>query len=492
MIKHLIANSWKEWKRSSFWQKNLATNIILGFLMLIMLLYLLLIGIFISEILKELFPDQHPAYVFNSILIYYFLGDLFFRYLIQSLPALQIEPYLHLPVSRKKIIHYLIIRSALHPMNYAPWLVFIPFTLRVIVPEFTMVYATGYLITIFLLIYNNNFLATYFKRQLVSKPLITGIAGIVLLSVAVLDHLQMIGLSTLSARLFNWIIHNPWFVLMAVLMAATSYSANYLFLKERLYPEEVTTRKKTQITFTDSAYLSKLGLTGSILGLEIKLWLRHKRTRSNLTLLPLFVLYGFFFYPNPQYKDMGGMLIFVGIFMSGGMMLNYLNYAFGYEAAYFDHLLTSRIEFGRYLMVKFTVGVIISTFCFIITIPYLFFGKNILFINIATWLFNIGVLSYVLLWIATFNTKRMNLTKGAAFNYQGVGAGNWLAMIPAFLLPVLIYWPFSSAGMPNTGLVLIGAFGIAGLILFKPLMMIIEKKLASRKYVMAESFRNSD
>ncbi len=54
----------------------------------------------------------------------------------------------------------------------------------------------------------------------------------------------------------------------------------------------------------------------------------------------MFLLYGLFFYPNPVYKDMSGFLIFVGIFMSGGMMLNYANYAFAYESSYFDALAT--------------------------------------------------------------------------------------------------------------------------------------------------------
>ena len=55
-------------------------------------------------------------------------------------------------------------------------------------------------------------------------------------------------------------------------------------------------------------------------------------------MLPLFLLYGLMFYPKQEYLNQNGFLMFVGIFMTGGMMLNYANYAFGYESGYFDAL----------------------------------------------------------------------------------------------------------------------------------------------------------
>ena len=97
------------------------------------------------------------------------------------------------------------------------------------------------------------------------------------------------------------------------------------------------------------------------------------------------------------------------------------------------------------------------------TIPYVFFGYKILLINASMFLYNIGVLSFVLLYFATFNKKRIDLTRGGAFNYQGIGAMNWLAVLPAFLLPILIYVPFNFAGLPNTGIAFIGFLGVLGL-----------------------------
>jgi hypothetical protein len=175
--------------------------------------------------------------------------------------------------------------------------------------------------------------------------------------------------------------------------------------------------------------------------------------------------------------------------MTGGMMLNYDNYALAYESNYFDALLAYRIDFKRYFRMKFVNSLLIASFCYILTIPYVFFGTKILLINTAAFLYNIGVLSFVLLYMATYNSKRMDMKRGSAFNYQGIGASNWLAMIPAFLLPVLIYLPFSLADMPYTGIAFIGIVGIVGLLFYKTFIELVFKQFQKRRYTIAENFR---
>jgi hypothetical protein len=83
----------------------------------------------------------------------------------------------------------------------------------------------------------------------------------------------------------------------------------------------------------------------------------------------------------------------------------------------------------------------------------------------------------------------MDLSRGATFNYQGLGATHWLSMLPAFLLPVIIYLPFSWAGLQTAGLIFIGALGLAGLLFHKSMLNIVLKQFYKRKYIMAEGFR---
>jgi hypothetical protein len=490
LFKIFLEQQWKEYSRSSIWQRNLVANIFIGFFLFLMILYLLMIGIFIDPILRQAFPDNEPAALFNSVIIYYLGFDLLIRYLMQALPTFAIESYLHLPIRKSSIVHFVIFKSVFHILNFLPLLVFLPFALISIAQSYDSLSTLAWIIAVIFLVFNNNFLATFFKRQLVSKPLITLLAGVALISLATLDHFGLIKLTYVSSAIFSSILQNPALTIVPVFLAVFSYGMNYYLLKSKMYPEEVIKRKSYQVhDIPRIKYLTSLGLTGDLVMLDMKLWWRHKRTRTILYMFPVFILYGFFFYPNPMYMNQTGWLIFIGTFMTGGMTMNYLNYAFGYESNHFDGILTSRVDMDLYLKAKLSIGMLITTFCFIITIPYLFFDIEILLINFVAFLFNLGFISFVLLFMATYNKKRMDLAKGSSFNYQGVGAMNWIVLLPAFLLPILIYTPFGSMGYKYTGLATIGLIGLIGLLSRKFWVRAIEKNFYKRKYTMAEGFR---
>lgn len=490
MIRHFIYHQWLSAKRSNIWQKNLVMNLVIGFFLFIMIAYLLIFGMFIDKILQELAPDRDHVAVINSFLLYYFLMDLFFRFMMQSLPRINIESYLHLPISKKGLVHFMTSRTLTAVFNFLPLLIFIPAAVKVVDVQMGAQSAWIWILALIFLVFANSLLATYLKRQLGAKPLLVGIAGAAVAILITLDYFGVFSFSEISSWAFAVVLNHHYLLALAAAWFVFSYFLHYQFLYKRLYPDEVQLKKNRKLdNISNIRYLKSLGITGSIIALEMRLYWRNKRTRTIIYMMPVFLLYGLFFYPNPDYENAWGFLIFVGIFMTGGMMLNYANYAFAYESNYFDALLTKNIDIKKYIRVKYTIAVLISTLSFILTIPYVFFGPEILLINTMTFLYNIGVLSVALLYMSTYNKKRMDLSRGASFNYQGMGASNWLAMLPAFLLPVLIYAPFSFAGYPNAGLMFIGLLGILGLSFNRYLMDIVLRNFYSRKYNMADGFR---
>ena len=84
----------------------------------------------------------------------------------------------------------------------------------------------------------------------------------------------------------------------------------------------------------------------------------------------------------------------------------------------------------------------------------------------------------------------MDLSKGSAFNYQGVGGRHFVLMVPLLVLPILIYLPFSLMDQTNVGLALIGALGILGLIFREKMLDLITQRFISKRYLMSEGFRN--
>ena len=490
MVRWFLIHLWKQGTRSTNFSKSLVLNLILGFFLLITLLYVLMLGLFMDRILADLYPEKDPVWVFNSALLYYVFIDLLLRFLLQNLPRLNIDMYLHLPIKRSTIVHYIILRTCVNFLNVIPLLVFIPFALITVKVNNGSVASAAWFWSLFFIILGNNFLGTYIKRLLASRPLHVAIMGLVVLVIILLDYFDIISLSLASAEVFGAILANPAFILLPLFYMIGTYILQYRYLNRRLYTEELETIKRKRVdAISRIKYFKSLGYFGTLLSIDLKLIWRNKRTRSIVYMAPLFLLYGFFFYPQEIYINMTGMLIFVGIFMTGGMMINYCNFALAYESNYFDSLLANRFDFKQYFRMKYINAVLICTVCYILTIPYVFFGTMVLLINTVTFLFNIGVITFTLLYIATHNKKRMDMSRGSTFNYQGMGASNWLAMIPAFLIPVIIYLPFSLASAYYTGLIFIGIMGLVGLLFHKTFLNIIYKNFITRRYIMADGFR---
>ncbi len=131
-----------------------------------------------------------------------------------------------------------------------------------------------------------------------------------------------------------------------------------------------------------------------------------------------------------------------------------------------------------------------SAIIFLLSTFYVFFGIEILIINSVCFLFNIGVNSLLLLYFATNNNKHMDLSKGSAFNYQGVSGRHFVLMIPLLVLPILIHLPFRALGQANIGFALIAALGILGLLFREKFLDLITRRFISKRYLMSEGFRN--
>lgn len=490
ILKWFISHQIKETMRSSFWQKQIVLNIIMGLVLLILLAYLVMLGIFIDKILIQIFPDQDPIILFNGIVLYYFAMEFLIRFFMQSLPVLNLETYLALPIRKSAIVHYVASKSIFSIGNYLSWLVFIPFAMKVIVPRYSIGIAWGWILGMILLVFSNNFLATYVKRQLAHKPWVVGIFAIGLVALFALDHFHIFSLSGISVSLMGGILKKPFLVIIPLIIMILTYCVNYFFLQGRLYPDEVNLKKKTK---TDSLgelrYLKSIGFTGQLISLDIRLLWRHKRTRSLVYTSPIFLLYGFMFYSDEKMHMSGSLPIFIGIFMTGGIMIQYLNNCFSYESNHFDTILTRYTDFKQYLRAKYILAVTITAICYVLTIPYGLYGKNILLINTAAFLYNIGFLSFAMLYLSTYSTKRMDLSRSASFNYQGMGASHWLSMLPGFLLPVLILLPFNYFKMTWLGYTLISVIGLTGLVLNKTLLEVVTRQFMKNRYTMAKGFR---
>ncbi|NLP57220.1 DUF5687 family protein [Lutibacter sp. B1] len=491
MIKQFLNQEWKQFFRSSYWQKSVALNILMGFLALYFIVVFLALGISLYPILKKQFPESDPLIIVNGFIFYWFLADLLIRFFLQKLPVMNVKPLLVLPVSRSKITHYVLNKSVVSFFNFLPLFATIPFGLFLINEDYntTSVIIWIVLLTIFTLIIN------FLNFIIESKSSETELSFLPILVIAsalfALNYFEIVSFSSILSKAINSITQNPVLLIIPVAILIGLYYLNYSIIKKKLYID-ASLKKKTQVaTTTDMAWTRKFGDIAPFLQLDLKLLWRNKRPRSSIFMIIIGLLYGLFFYPNPTYKDMVPMFVFVGVFITGIFMINFGQFIPAWDSGYYKLLMSQNIKYKEYLKSKYSLMIISAVALFVLSIPYVYFGWKILLIHFAAMVYNIGVNSYVLLYGGSFNRKQIDLTQKAAFNYQGTGAVQWLIGFPLLLAPILIFYlPYKFISF-EAGIATLIILGTIGIIFHQKLMKFISQQYLASKYKMISAFEQN-
>lgn len=481
-------------QRKSFWRSrnrggSIAAQVLLGFFMLYFLAIAVGIGFGMSIFLPKIFPDQNVLTSFNGIILYYFAFDFIMRLQFQELPTLSIIPYLHLKIQRNKIINFLNVKALFSAFNLWPFFIFLPFCFVKISVEYGAMVTIMYIVSIFSIMIFNNYLVLYIKRKSITNTLYTFLGLVVIAGFAALEYYKVISIMAGSDVVFRAIAAHPVYGFGFTIAAAAIFYLNSNFLLKNLYVEELSTRQEKKGS-TDYAFLNRFGKVGELAALELKLILRHKRPRSSVILGFFFLFYGFIFYKESAIaKDAFGQMMFGAIFMTGISIIIYGQFMFAWQSAHFDGLLANKINFKDYIRAKFLLFTIGCTIITILASFYGFLSPKLLLLHVAAYLYNIGFGTVVVLYLATLNYKRLDITKAASFNYQGTGATQWLLMFPYALTPILIYVPFGILNKPYWGLAAVSVFGLAMLLLRGFWVNYIAKRFDKQRYKIAEGFR---
>ncbi len=492
MISRFISLEWKQFFRSSYWQKSIGLKILMGFLALYFILVFLGLGFGLYTLLKKEFPDADPFNIVKNFLFYWFLSDLMLRFFLQKLPVMSIKPLLTLPIKRNKIIHYVLGKSTISFFNFLPLFAIIPFGIILLSKDYdtSQVIIWILVMIIFTLIINFlNFIIEIksAETELAFLPIILLVSGLY-----ALNYFNIISLSLLLSNAINSITTNPLLILIPIVILGILYYINFSILKKKLYIDS-SLKSKTEIaTSTDMTWTRKFGDIAPFLQLDLKLLWRNKRSRSTLFIMVLALLYGLIFYPNPTYQGWTPMFIFVGIFITGIFMINFGQFIPAWDSSYYKLLMSQNIKYEEYLNSKYTLMIVSAVVLFIISIPYVYFGWDILLIHFAAMVYNIGINSHVLLFGGSFNRKRINLSQRAALNYQGTGAVQWIIGFPLLLFPVLIFYiPYKFFGF-EAGIATLIILGGIGIVLHQKLMKYISKRYLDSKYEMISAFEQKN
>ena len=488
MVSDFIRLEWKQFIRSSYWQKSVALNIILVFIALYFILVFLGLGIALYPMLKKKMPDIDPFDTVNKFLFFWFLTDLLVRFFFQKLPVMTIKPLLTLPVKKNKIVHYVLGKSVFSFFNFLPLFTVIPFGTTLLFNGYDTMSVINWMVLLIIATQIINFLNFIIE----SKSAASDLAMLPILSlVGLLYFLNQFEIITLDTYIFmqvKWIISNSFLLLIPIGILALLYGINFKMLKNQLYLDQSLKSKVNEANASDLSWTNRFGKSAPFLQLDLRMLWRNKRPRSSVFIVLIGLFYGLFFYPNPLYQEMPAMYVFVGIFVTGIFLINFGQFIPAWDSGYYKLLMSQNIPYKDYLQSKYLLMASSAFLMFVLSIPYVYFGWKVLLIHFAAMIYNVGINTHVLLYAGSFNRKKINLSERAAFNYQGTGAVQWLVGIPLLLIPLgLFYLTYKFINF-QSGIGLLILLGILGFLFHEKLMKFITKKYIDNKHIMVSAF----
>ena len=485
-MNYFLIHQWKEKQRSTFWQKSIIVNILLAIIGVYFLLNVVFIGYFADKLITEFDKTADIIQTFSKLLFFYFTADLIIRFLFQSLPTLAIQPYLTLPIKKSKLLHFPLMKSLTSFFNILALLLLIPFWIKVICPSHSVFYAAAWLMSILSLIFTNNYLTYSVKKHFIKRPIISLFFILLWAGLLYTELSETTNLSGYFSSAFLFIARNPFFAIIPIAIAIITYSLAYSLLKKNTYLEDIQLSSRNNKS--SFSFLSRYGETGNLIRLEIKMILRNKRPKSVLYISILFLLYGFLFY-RKENMDNYPILFLAGFIITSMFAMNYGQFLFSWEGSYFDTFLVNRINSYAYLKSKY---LFISSTCiisYLITLPFMLISPKIGLYNTAILIYNIGVSSFIMIFIATYNNNPIDIGRSQFMNYQGTGIMQFILIIPILGIPTGIYFLLKQMELAQYSFHILAIMGLLGILFNKQLLQTLTKHFLNHRYKMASAFR---
>lgn len=433
---------------------------------------------------------MEPIFKVNDFLLLWLWMELIVRFMLQNLPVISVKPLMVLPVKKRKVVNYVLVRSFFSFFNLLPLLVIIPFALLTYIQsDVSAASLIGWGLGVYALNLSVNYLNFLLKKKFSDdlKGLFPYL--LVVLVLALLEFFEIFSITKMLSTAMDFVMGYPVLSILPVLLVVVLFKWNQTVLEKRFYLDESLKEKVRQADTKDFQWVRRFGEIAPFLQLDLKLIWRNKRPRTLIFLSLIILGYGMIFYTEEQFQDKAAILAFVGVFMTGIFMINFGQFIPSWDSSYYSMIMAQNIPLKKYLSSKASLMAFSVLVLTILTTPYIYFGWKILVINISCAVYNIGVNIPILLFAGSFNRKRIELEKSPFLNIQGTGVTQWLIGLPLMVIPILIFWLSSKFYSFALGVMVLLALGIIGLILRDYLLDRIEEAYMKSKYEMIKGFQ---
>ncbi len=490
MLLTLFLHQFKSFRRRAGGGSSILIQILPAITILYIIASVIGLGIVLNSILTFRFPGKDPIVILCGFLIYYFYIEMLVRFLTQGLPTLAIQPYLIQNIPGKTLILFLNIKSALSIYNFVPIALFAPFTLTIISNRYGAGKAILFIFDLLVFSLTNNFFVLFVKRKSISNNWWSiVIFGLILILIS-LDYFGGFSFGLISSSFFENLLFHPWLSFVPVSLAIISYCNNLFFLNKSLYFDEQHNLYKKKSYLKIQGLLGK-GILAELIILELKMLYRNKRPRSILLFSAIFMLFGFFlFRPELLDKAQLGLVVFGAVFITGLFIVNYGQYLWAWQSCHFDFILAANFNLNDYIRTKFIAMNILGSFGLLLSLFYGFMNWKIIPILCAAYLFNIGIHSVLIGFLATHKYKGIELNENNFTSHQEISPAQWLYTFLVTFIAAIIYWPLASLFNAWAGIFALGISGIISIFMQKWWISVIEIQFIKNKEKLQSGFRN--
>ena len=487
----LLHNQWLSFTRSFRRQRLWITALVLTPLVLYVVAMLVVVGLFYNRLFGPATSSLGFVGMLNPHLVSALFGAFTMRFFFQRPPRMAVQPYLHLPIRRERLVRYFQVASLASVHNFYPFLFVLPFWARhVLGGHLSTQGAVFWLIGVALCILISHYLNTI-VRVLLEQHLRT----FVLLAGAFL-FVQLVDIWTgsrllnqASASFFDGLVQGEAIKLagLAVLTLVTVFASGAA-LRESLRRQQASTQRRQQIL--PVALTFGRGSIRNLILLELKMMWRNRRARQYV-LISIFVSTAYTALLLSDFNPFFGSLMaaVIGLFASGVFALNYGQLMFAWESRHFDGLLARALPAQQMVLAKLVLLITSCLVLFLASLPlFAWLAPTLIPLHVAFLFYNAGVTSVLMLALAVRNRKRIDASYGNFFNYEGFSMLHWLWVLPTITPPALLLYfiPFENA------LTIIAIFGLANMLLAWPWSLLLARYLGRRKHLMAAGFRVYD
>lgn len=478
--------------RSLSFGRDILAAIFTLLLVAFILFYLVGIAVFLGLILENVFEVQNIPAFLNIAAIYYLLGEFLTRILLQKKPLFDLNRYLHLPIRRSGIVHFLLGKSLISTFSFVAIILFLPVTITHISATYGVFSAAMWLGTLVTLSLSLHWFALWVKES--AARTLTGLLFVLALSLLpfILLYFNLLNIGVYTTPFFSLALEGPVSLFISLIICFLCYRLVYSYYEKNAYLDQTETIKPLFIRDTPTGLFSRFGVPGVLADVELKLIFRHKKSRGYLLMSLLFLLYGLIFYELPGPDEpfvITGFHLFVGVFITGLFFVQYAQFFLSWSSSFFDFFMVKNnglrdLVRGKILLLSMT-----TVLAYVLSLPYLYFGWQILLVHTAGLLFNLGFGIHVIVLMSLWEPKPMDINKGAMFNYDGIGLTQFLMAIPFFLAPYLIYLPVYFLFDAYTALAAVCVIGLMGIFFQKQLINVSVKILDRNRHKISSSFR---